>query len=184
MGVSSFILICPVCREVKTVNAWFQNKRASCKKRNNKANSTPAAVHPSSSASSTNTNQFELAPISQLIASVSAPSPHDYDDSEDDHSYVDRLPPISASTQQRPPRTRSIFYSSSPQHQHLFDAEMSSMPRKGRSRPSAAQTEELRKLYDANPHPSKEEREELGRRIGMWVVAFFPRGPNTTIDME
>ena len=29
----------------------------------------------------------------------------------------------------------------------------------------------------------KEEREELGHRIGMYV-ACFPRGPNTTIDVE
>ena len=165
------------------MNAWFQNKRASCKKRNNKVASAPAAAHRnhSSNNSHNNINQFELPSISQLIASVSAPSPPDYDDSDDDRSF-DRLPPISASTQQRPPRSRSIFYSGSSQHQHSFETEMS-MPRKGRSRPSAVQTEQLRKLYDANPHPSKEQREDLGRQIGMWVVAFFPRGQNTTIDM-
>lgn len=181
-----FILISlssPTCREVKTVNAWFQNKRASCKKRNNKVASAPATAHRNHSSNNnnnTNTNQFELPSISQLIASVSAPSPPDYDDSDDDRSF-DRLPPISASTQQRPPRSRSIFYAGSPQH--LFETEMSMPPRKGRSRPSAVQTEQLRKLYDANPHPSKEQREDLGRQIGMWVVAFFPRAPNTTIDM-
>ena len=87
-------------REVKTVNAWFQNKRASCKKRNNKA----AGSHNSAAS-----NQFELPPISQLIASV---SPNDYDDSEDDRSFADRLPPISSASssasQPRPPRSRPL----------------------------------------------------------------------------
>ena len=159
--LSSSLLSSTTCREVKTVNAWFQNKRASCKKRHNKGANNNNISH----------NQFELPPISALIASVSASSPHYDDDSEDDHPFSDRLPPISTSQQQRPARSRSLFYAGNPQHQHLFDTEMSNNnPRKNRSRPSAVQTEELRKLYDANPHPSKEEREALGRRIGMYVA--------------
>lgn len=63
---------------------------------------------------------------------------------------------------------QSAFYAGNGSHRHVFDGESASAAaRKGRSRPSAAQTEELRKLYDVNPHPSKEEREELGVRIGM-----------------
>ena len=150
------VLIAVPGSELKTVSAWFQNKRASCKKRNNKAaNNTPA------------NNHFELPPISQLIASV---SPNEYDDSEDDHPFSDRLPPISSSastsSQQRSQRSRPLFYTGTTQHQHLFDTDMNAQ-RKGRSRPTAAQTEELRKLYDETQHPTKDQREELGHRIGM-----------------
>ncbi|KAI0094538.1 hypothetical protein BDY19DRAFT_865433, partial [Irpex rosettiformis] len=139
--------------EVKTVNAWFQNKRASTKKRTNKTGA-----------------QVELPPISALIASVSAPpSLVDEYDSEEERlaPFLDR-PPMSASQHTR---HQSAFYAGNPQHRHLFDTESSvSSARKGRSRPTAAQTEELRKLYDANAHPSKEEREALGVRIGMQSV--------------
>ncbi|KAI0673747.1 hypothetical protein C8Q78DRAFT_968884 [Trametes maxima] len=143
--------------ETKTVNSWFQNKRASSKKRH-KAPLT----------------QCELPPISALIASVSAPpAPHpqhqhqlDYDDySEDEHYHPlsHHLGPASAS---HPPQQHTLFYANNPQHKHLFEAE-GSMPRKARSRPSAAQTEELKKLYEQKPHPTKEEREALGDKIGM-----------------
>ena len=36
-------------------------------------------------------------------------------------------------------------------------------------RPSLAQTEELRKAYMDDPHPTKDMREALGKRIGMCV---------------
>jgi hypothetical protein len=53
------------------------------------------------------------------------------------------------------------------------------MPRKMRIRPTAQQTEALKKFYKHNPHPSKEDREELGDRIGMSVflspLLSFPR---------
>lgn len=155
-------------REVKTVNAWFQNKRASTKKRSNKSGATSS----SGSSRDTHNAQCELPPISTLFASVSAPNSHiDYDDLSEDELYSERLPPIPHQRQQ------TAFYAGNPQHRHLFDSE-TSMPRKGRTRPTAAQTEELRKLYDANPHPSKEEREELGLRIIMYVpFTYSPRGP-------
>ncbi|KAI0778788.1 hypothetical protein BD413DRAFT_601471 [Trametes elegans] len=143
--------------ETKTVNSWFQNKRASSKKRH-KAPLT----------------QCELPPISALIASVSAPpAPHpqhqlEYDDySEDEyhhplsHQPQHQLPPGA-----HPPQQHTLFYAGNPQHKHLFEAE-GSMPRKARSRPTAAQTEELKKLYEQKPHPTKEEREALGDKIGM-----------------
>lgn len=75
--------------------------------------------------------------------------------------YGDTLPPM------HNPRHQSAFYAGNPNHRHLFESEPTI--RRGRSRPTAAQTDELRKLYDANPHPSKEEREALGARIGMYV---------------
>ena len=52
------------------------------------------------------------------------------------------------------------------QHTQPFEAE-GSMQRKARSRPSPEQTEELKKFYELKPHPTKEEREALGVKIGM-----------------
>lgn len=164
-------------REVKTVNAWFQNKRASTKKRSNKgtasttnSNSASHANHSSNNNTSNNSHastpaQCELPPISALIASVSAPSSHhEYEDSEEEH--LAHLPFMDQTQPQGRQQQQSAFYAGNPNHRHLFESE-SNMVRKGRSRPTAAQTEELRKLYEVNPHPSKEEREELGVRIGM-----------------
>ncbi|KAI0364064.1 homeobox-domain-containing protein [Pilatotrama ljubarskyi] len=141
--------------ETKTVNSWFQNKRASSKKRHK----APLS-------------QCELPPISALIASVSAPPAPllehhqhlDYDDYSDDESYH----PLSHQLGQGalPPQQHTLFYAGNPQHKHLFETE-GSMPRKARSRPTAAQTEELKKLYELKPHPTKEEREALGDKIGM-----------------
>ncbi|KAI0360956.1 homeobox-domain-containing protein [Trametes cingulata] len=142
--------------ETKTVNSWFQNKRASSKKRHK----APLS-------------QCELPPISALIASVSAPpptlehQPHhplDYDDYSDDESYHPLSHQLGAGA--LPPQQHTLFYAGNPQHKHLFETE-GSMPRKARSRPTAAQTEELKKLYELKPHPTKEEREALGDKIGM-----------------
>jgi len=36
-------------------------------------------------------------------------------------------------------------------------------------RPSPYQTEELRKAYIIDAHPTREQREEIGKRIGMFV---------------
>ena len=41
-----------------------------------------------------------------------------------------------------------------------------------RMRPSLSQTEELKKAYMDNPHPTKDMREALGKRIGMCVNPF------------
>lgn len=104
-----------------------------------------------------------------MIASVSAPpaplAQHqlDYDDYSDDEHYH----PLSHQLGSRsPPPQHTLFYAGNPQHTHLFEGE-GSMPRKARSRPSAAQTEELKKLYEQKAHPTKEEREALGNKIGM-----------------
>ncbi|PIL31395.1 transcription factor [Ganoderma sinense ZZ0214-1] len=140
--------------ETKTVNSWFQNKRASSKKRH-KAPLT----------------QCELPPISALIASVSAPptSHASHQVEYDELSEDEYLPPQSVSAVhplQHQQQQHALFYAGEPQSHHLFEAE-SSMPRKSRSRPSQEQTEELKKFYELKPHPSKEEREALGVKIGM-----------------
>ncbi|GBE77533.1 hypothetical protein BKA93DRAFT_732421 [Sparassis latifolia] len=138
--------------ETKTVNSWFQNKRASSKKRHK----LPSVA-----------GQCELPPISTLLASVSPSAPlrppSEYDElSEDEHSS--RATHFSTSDHNQQQHT--LFYTDNPQQKHLFESD-NTMPRKARSRPSHAQTDELRKVYDVNQHPSKEEREELGRKIGM-----------------
>ena len=84
----------------------------------------------------------------------------------------EQLPPLSEQNLAKIPhasehnrRQSTLFAAGNPQHRHLFEDQ--GVQRKGRSRPSPQQSEELRKLYDRNPHPSKEEREALGDRIGM-----------------
>lgn len=44
------------------------------------------------------------------------------------------------------------------------------MPRRMRMRPSPEQTEELRRVYNVNPHPTTDERQALAERIGMCAV--------------
>jgi hypothetical protein len=41
------------------------------------------------------------------------------------------------------------------------------MPRRMRVRPTPDQTEELKKLYNINPHPTTDQRQLLSERIGM-----------------
>ena len=102
---------------------------------------------------------------------------HEYDELSDDepyhplshHNLHQHQHHLSASTAH--PSQQHLFYSSDPQHQSAYEGEM---PRKGRSRPSPEQTEELKKFYERKPHPSKEEREALGHKIGMSVRLTIP----------
>jgi hypothetical protein len=59
------------------------------------------------------------------------------------------------------------FFTGNIEHHHFGVESETSLPRRNRLRPSPDQAEELKRLYDSNPHPSREEREELGARIGM-----------------
>ncbi|EPQ60299.1 homeobox-domain-containing protein [Gloeophyllum trabeum ATCC 11539] len=156
--------------EVKTVNAWFQNKRASTKKRQQQQLQNKAQR---------SNNPYELPPISALLASAPSPStsspvsrpvhrsslPVEYDDyfDEEDHIMHSHLPPIGG----YPPH-QSAFYAGTAEGRHIIESTPEpTVPRKMRFRPTPQQTEELRKVYNVNPHPSKEEREELGESIGM-----------------
>lgn len=160
-------------RETKTVNSWFQNKRASCKKRHKGAAMTtvPVSAGAGSSASSASmkkssgNSSVELPPISALIASVSSrsglglgppPRQPEYDE-YDEEEFIRRLPLA---------QQQQLFHAAHQQHSHFDVPEQNERP-KARSRPSAAQTEELRKVYEVNPHPSKEAREVLGHKLGM-----------------
>ena len=66
---------------------------------------------------------------------------------------------------------QTAFYAGDPKHCHTYETstpELPSRPRM-RMRPSPTQTEELRKSYMDDPHPTKDVREALGKRIGMSV---------------
>jgi hypothetical protein len=145
-------------RETKTVNAWFQNKRASTKKKNKSAGPDP--LH-------------DLPPITLLGSNPSstAHSPQQLDELDefiDDENGGAGPSPLVAALDD--PKRQSLFYAGNAEHRHFF-AEAETMPRRMRmrNRPSTEQTDELRKSYRSNPHPSKEDREALGERIGMCV---------------
>jgi hypothetical protein len=81
------------------------------------------------------------------------------------------------------PKRQSLFYAGNAEQKHFF-AEAETMPRRMRmrNRPSTDQTDELRKLYRLNPHPSKDDREALGEQIGM-CVSFGNMWEHRSIDM-
>ena len=143
-------------RETKTVNAWFQNKRASSKKR-------------------TRGVSYDTSPISSLSGSADAAlhktSHHNLE--FDDEFQDDEFSPIdiyhSRPTSAVPPdhsRPLSTFNAGNPDYPH-FLSETESMPRRMRVRPTAEQTDELKKLYNINPHPTTDQRQLLADRIGM-----------------
>ncbi|KAI0068046.1 hypothetical protein BV25DRAFT_1834364 [Artomyces pyxidatus] len=152
--------------ETKTVNAWFQNKRASSKKRHRGAAAAPT---------------FDLPPISALLASTSSTStPNDFDDFPDNEHPKLPLPrieksptqdslPSTSSKQDQHQQQQTAFYAGNPEHRHTYESSGAELPPRPRMRmrPTSDQTDALRKFYMTNPHPSKEEREELGKRIGM-----------------
>ncbi len=71
-----------------------------------------------------------------------------------------------------PSLQQSAFYVGNPDHDHTYESAVPVLPPRPRMRirPSLSQTEELRKAYIIDPHPTKEQREELGKRIGMCVT--------------
>jgi hypothetical protein len=142
-----------LCRETKTVNAWFQNKRASSKKR-------------------TRGVPYDLPHISSLMGSTSSSSTNhprqaELDDFPDDDYSIDSHN-LHSTSLVSPDNTRpqSSFYAGNPHHTH-FLAETNTMPRRMRMRPTPEQTDELRNLYNVNPHPTTDQRQALSERIGM-----------------
>ncbi|KAF8665340.1 hypothetical protein AX16_000359 [Volvariella volvacea WC 439] len=137
--------------EIKTVNAWFQNKRASSKKR------TRAAPEPVSSLSNISAN-------SASTSNANTPQHAELDEFQDDE-YLDfhhqHQHPQSGHTHNTHPSIPS--YNDHSQ----FRSESDSMPRRMRMRPSPEQAEELKKLYNLNPHPTTDQRQALSERIGM-----------------
>lgn len=126
-------------RETRAVNAWFANKRSASKKR--------SRAH---------------------VAPYGSPEPVNDEDEEWNQHYSWSSPPPGAELNQC--QTHTAFPTTVSEHQHIFEEDSNTgIPRRMRMRPSTWQTEELRKLYNHNSHPSREEREELGNRIGMQV---------------
>ncbi|KAG6878306.1 hypothetical protein C0993_008903 [Termitomyces sp. T159_Od127] len=124
--------------ETKTVNAWFQNKRASSKKRTRNVTYNVLPVMSSAASSSNNSTRH----------------PPDYDDYWFDDEYL----PLDEYSR--------ADYAGYLDYSH-FTSETDPMPRKLRIRPSAEQTDELRKLYNITPHPTADQRQFLAERIGM-----------------
>lgn len=146
-------------RETKTVNAWFQNKRASTKKKNKGGLA----------------ELYDVPPITSLMNSNTPSIPHSPQEIDELDDFADEEYPEHSSLRPSPlvaalddPQRQSLFYAGSTERRHVF-AETETLPRRMRmrNRPTAEQTDELRKLYRSNPHPSKEDRENLGERIGM-----------------
>lgn len=102
------------------------------------------------------------------------PALDDFDVDDSHHSMYQRLPSLLSSAENNS-RPQGSFYTGYPDHKH-YSGESETLPRRMRMRPSHEQTEELKQLYAINPHPSKEEREELGDRIGMYVLQLLING--------
>jgi hypothetical protein len=150
-----------IYRETKTVNAWFQNKRASTKKKNKTA--APDSSH-------------NLPPIASLLGSNPSSASHSPRQLDELDEFIDDDHPDNSSGGPSPlvtalddPKPQSLFYAGNAEHMHFF-AETETMPRKMRmrNRPSTEQTDELQRLYRSNLHPTKEDREALMERIGMY----------------
>ncbi|KAI9454838.1 homeobox-domain-containing protein [Russula earlei] len=147
--------------ETKTVNAWFQNKRAATKKRSRPGQSS---------------STYDLPPISTLLSPVDSSAPSLIEDTSIS-DFTPALPPMqepATSINYKHPspeatQQQSAFYAGNPEHDHAYESAVPVLPPRPRirMRPSLYQSEELRKAYIIDPHPSKEQREEIGRRIGM-----------------
>ncbi|KAF5352698.1 hypothetical protein D9756_005852 [Leucocoprinus leucothites] len=139
-------------RETKTVNAWFQNKRASTKKR-------------SKGAASVDTSQ-PANPMPGQYPPVSYP-PHrsEYDDYPDEEYPPPPSAPYSRASSVMPPDLPPFYYTNNVDSSYYMSE--SDAARRIRLRPSSDQIEELKRLYNINPHPTAEERQALAERIGM-----------------
>ncbi len=151
-------------RETKTVNAWFQNKRAATKKRSRPGQSS-------------STYDLPLPPISSLL-SPSDSSPATFNEDSSIPQVISppiprmQVPSSRINHAQGSPeasKQQTAFYAGNPEHDHTYENSVAMLPSRPRMRmrPSQSQTEELRKAYIIDPHPTKEQREELGKRIGM-----------------
>ncbi|KAF9451394.1 homeobox-domain-containing protein, partial [Macrolepiota fuliginosa MF-IS2] len=137
--------------ETKTVNAWFQNKRASTKKRSKGAASldNPAA--------NPMPGHFTPSPF--------APHRPDYDDYPDEDYPPPPSAPYSRASSVLPSEPPSFYYTNNTEPAYFMTEGDSA--RRMRMRPSSDQTEELKRLYLLSPHPSAEDRQAIADRLGM-----------------
>lgn len=144
-------------RDSKAVNAWFANKRSASKKKV-KGPSTPFTSSP---------------PLLHPSLPAESPLPHSVLVVDDDHHHRDGFDgPLDRHSRMSTPLGSMEYSPAFPaldsDNRHVFDSEISTgSPRRVRVRPTPKQTEELRRLYSIHTHPSREEREALGDRIGM-----------------
>ncbi|KAH9486332.1 Homeobox protein 10 [Psilocybe cubensis] len=137
--------------ETKTVNAWFQNKRASSKKR------VRGGAAP----------QYDPQPITTAVpCPPPPPSMQKHDMSRHSEIVYPDDECLSVHSRSVSVVKSESFYAGHPDQAHFY-TESENMPRRMRIRPSPEQTEELRKLYNINPHPSTEQRTTLAQNIGM-----------------
>lgn len=223
-------------RETKTVNAWFQNKRASTKKRNKtsppdqldphpeKPQKHPPPSHLPSIANLLNSTTAQLPPqSSHSRPHTSAPRKSRQKDLHlNDHILADPLVSVTR-TQNNPqeaalegsffagpseffgqerfilshhrgldPEHRAVpqLRNSDSDHMHpdtdsRFVSENDPVPSSrgrndgARMRTLPEQAEELRRAYAINNHPTREQRQQLADKIGMYVIPttnLVPRG--------
>ena len=237
MAISGLLSIRGLChvdnrsREPKTVHAWFQNKRASTKKRNKTIpaeHSTPATNDPVQEKSSKQPLPSNLPSIANLLNSTppqpthsSRPRSHapsarksrQKDLHLNGHILADPLANVTRSQNntQEAALEGSFFAGPSeffgqdrfilshhrghqsesgavpqlhnPELDHMlpdsdgrFVSENDGAPsRRGRNevarmRTSPEQAEELRRAYALNDHPTRDQRQELADKIGMYVI--------------
>ncbi|KAL5519161.1 hypothetical protein ACEPAH_844 [Sanghuangporus vaninii] len=126
----------------KAVNAWFANKRSATKKK------TRVASHPYNTPPPPLPSRLE----------------DDFDDMSRNHSRLST--PFSNMEFQSVPTSDND--ANHVDNRHVFEGDISAgAPRRMRIRPTPKQREELERLFEINTHPSREEREALGDRIGM-----------------
>ncbi|EJD03761.1 uncharacterized protein FOMMEDRAFT_139915 [Fomitiporia mediterranea MF3/22] len=124
----------------KAVNAWFANKRSATKKKTRGVNH-PYNTPPPHLRLDDEYDGMSSRPYSRLSTPLSMADFPSIPTSDNDAHHVDS--------------------------RHVFDSEIAGAPRRMRIRPTPKQREELEKLFKLNTHPSREEREALGNRIGM-----------------
>lgn len=180
----------PYKRPTKTINAWFQNKRASDKKRKEKEAEHLNALSQQGQTGRHKSAVAAVQEVSKLAAGSTPPSSHTdspYGVSprplEDDvvgdeaehpayaghhhqhhnphnHSSNLRSAPSSVGTPDHPRHLPEILPDPSP-------ATPSTMPLKKRLRPNGSQSQQLKDFFNENASPTKEERLELGESLGM-----------------
>ncbi|KAG7099779.1 hypothetical protein E1B28_001591 [Marasmius oreades] len=135
--------------ETKTVNAWFQNKRASSKKRTVTRTAPDADIQPMTSSTPPNHPGSNIASEEYF---------------EDDHYLPIDHPQRSLQSPNPVPGWSQAHTFGSDHTQDLSDNDPA---RRMRVRPTPEQTEELKKLFNIIAHPSTEQRQGLADRIGM-----------------
>ena len=177
-------------RPTKTINAWFQNKRASDKKRKEKEAEHLHALQLQQGQASRHKSGATAAQEVTKHAVVSTP-PSSRTDSpygvsprpiEDDVVGDEAEPPVYTGHHQQHhnPHNNSNLRSAppsvgTPDHpRHLPEilpdpspATPNGMPLKKRLRPNGPQSQHLKDFFNENPHPTKDERLELGESLGM-----------------